>query len=153
MSIFHEVTDRLALMGDFGWDNWSQFGKVDVSVSTISVTTSVPFQDTYHTGIGGQYQLNPDWRLNAGFGYDSSMIKDQDRPVTLPVGATYKYGFGAEWQATEKYNIGMNYELTWPGDLPVHNNALLPGPVASRGNVAGSFNNTTLHFFAFNVRF
>jgi long-chain fatty acid transport protein len=153
VSIFHEVTDRLALMGDFGWDNWSQFGKVDVSVSTISVTTSVPFQDTYHTGIGGQYRLNPDWRLNAGFGYDSSMIKDQDRPVTLPVGATYKYGLGAEWQATEKYNIGMNYELTWAGDLPVHNNALLPGPVVSRGNVVGSFNNTTLHFFAFNVRF
>jgi hypothetical protein len=65
----------------------------------------------------------------------------------------YKYGLGAEWQATEKYNIGMNYELTWAGDLPVHNNALLPGPVVSRGNVVGSFNNTTLHFFAFNVRF
>lgn len=153
VSIYHELTDRLALMGDFGWDNWSQFGRVDISVSSTSLTTNVPYQDTYHTGIGAQYRLNPDWRVNTGFGYDTSMVKDQNRSVALPVGATYKYGLGAEWQATEKYNIGMNYELTWIGDMPVNQNAALPGPLVSRGNVVGSFNNTAFHFFAFNVRF
>jgi long-chain fatty acid transport protein len=153
VSVFHELTDRLAVMGDFGWDNWSQFGKVDVSVSTTSLTTNVPYQDTYHGGIGTQYRLNPDWRINTGFGYDSSMVKDQNRSVALPVGATYKYGLGAEWQATEKYNIGMNYELTWAGDMPVNQIAALPGPLVSRGNVVGSYNNTAFHFFAFNVRF
>ena len=153
VSVFHELTDRLAVMGDFGWDNWSQFGKVDVSVSTTSLTTNIPYQDTYHTGIGAQYQLNPDWRVNTGFGYDSSMVKDENRSVALPVGASYKYGLGAEWQATDKYNVGMNYELTWVGDMPVNQVAALPGPVVSRGNVVGSFNNTAFHFFAFNVRF
>ena len=153
VSVYHELTDRLAIMGDFGWDNWSQFGKVDVSVSTTSVTTNIPYQDTYHTGIGGQFRLNPDWRINTGFGYDSSMVKDQNRSVALPVAATYKYGLGAEWQATEKYNIGMNYELTWIGDMPVNQSAALPGPLVSRGNVVGSFNNTAFHWFSFNVRF
>jgi long-chain fatty acid transport protein len=155
VSVFHEVTDRLAVMGDFGWDNWSQFGKVDVSVNDTetSLTTNIPYQDTYHTGIGGQYRLNPDWRVNMGFGYDSSMVKDQNRTVTLPLGATYRYGLGAEWQATEKYNIGMNYELMWLGDMPVNQTATLPGSVFSRGNLAGSFNNTAFHWFAFNVRF
>ena len=153
VSVFHELTDRLAVMGDFGWDNWSQFGKVDVSVSTTSLTTNIPYQDTYHTGIGAQYQLNPDWRVNTGFGYDSSMVKDENRSVALPVGASYKYGLGAEWQATDKYNVGMNYELTWVGDMPVNQVAALPGPVVSRGNVVGSFNNTVFYFFAFNVRF
>jgi long-chain fatty acid transport protein len=153
VSVFHEVTDRLAVMGDFGWDNWSQFGKVDVSVSSTSLTTNIPYQDTYHTGIGAQYRVNPDWRINSGFGYDSSMVKDQNRSVSLPVGATYKYGLGAEWQATEKYNIGMNYELTWIGDMPVNQTARVQDPLVSRGNVVGSYNNTAFHFFAFNVRF
>jgi len=153
LSAYHELTDHLAVMGDFGWDNWSQFGKVDVSVSTTSLTTNVPYQDTYHGGIGTQYRLNPDWRINTGFGYDSSMVKDQNRSVALPVGAAYKYGLGAEWQATEKYNSGMNYELTWAGDMPVNQIAALPGPLVSRGNVVGSYNNTAFHFFAFNVRF
>ena len=155
VSVYHELTDGLAIMGDFGWDNWSQFGKVDVSVNDTqtSLTTNIPYQDTYHTGIGAQYRLNPDWRINTGFGYDSSMVKDQNRTVTLPVAATYKYGLGAEWQATEKYNIGMNYELTWIGDMPVNQTATSPGSVFSRGNVVGSFNNSAFHFFAFNVRF
>jgi hypothetical protein len=37
--------------------------------------------------------------------------------------------------------------------MPVNQTATLPGSVFSRGNVAGSFNNTAFHFFAFNVRF
>ena len=155
VSVYHEVTDYLALMGDFGWDNWSQFGKVDVSVNDTqtSLTTNIPYQDTYHTGIGAQYWLNPDWRINTGFAYDSSMVKDQNRTVSLPVGAWYRFGLGAEWQATQKYNIGMNYELAWFGDLPVTQTATLPGSVFSRGNVIGGFNNTAFHFFAVNVRF
>jgi long-chain fatty acid transport protein len=154
VSVYHELTDNLAVMGDFGWDNWSQFGKVAVSINetNTSVTTNIPYQDTYHTGIGGQYRLNPDWRINTGFSYDSSMVKDQNRTVNLPVGATYKFGLGAEWQASEKYNVGMNYELTWAGDLPVTQTPMLPGSVLSRGTVSGSFNNTAFHFFAVNVR-
>lgn len=153
VSAYHELTDRLALMGDVGWENWSQFGKVDVSVSTTSVTTNIPYKDTVHVGFGGRYRLNPEWLVNSGFAYDSSMVDDQNRSVALPVGSTYKFGLGAEWQATEKYNIGMNYELTWVGDMPVNQQAVLPGPVASRGTVAGSFNNSAIHFFSANVRF
>jgi len=155
VSVYHELTDRLAVMGDFGWDNWSQFGKVDVSIDETgtSTTTNVPYRDTYHTGISGQYRVNPDWLINTGFGYDTSMVKDEDRTVALVLGPAYRYGLGAEWQATEKYNIGMNYGLWWEGDLPVKQTPRLPGSAVSRGSVVGGFNNTALHFFAFNVRY
>ena len=33
LSGYHELSDRWAVMGDFGWENWSQFGKVDVAVT------------------------------------------------------------------------------------------------------------------------
>ncbi len=29
-SVYHEVNDRLALMANLGWQDWSEFGKVDV---------------------------------------------------------------------------------------------------------------------------
>jgi long-chain fatty acid transport protein len=32
LSAYHEFTDRWALMLDFGWQDWSQFGKVDIGV-------------------------------------------------------------------------------------------------------------------------
>lgn len=152
VSVYHELTDRLTLLGDFGWENWSEFGKVDVSVSTTSLTTDIPFEDTYHVGAGGQFRLNPAWLLNAGFAYDTSMVKDANRSVALPVGESYKFGLGAEWQPKGTYIVGFNYEFTWSGDLPVNQQAVLPGPVASRGSVVGSFKSTNVNFFAVNVK-
>ena len=62
-------------MGDFGWENWSQFGKVDVAVTggqnSPSLTTTTNYNDVYHVAIGSQYRLNPEWLLNGGFAYDS----------------------------------------------------------------------------------
>ena len=154
VSVYHELTDRLALMGDFGWEDWSAFGKVDVSVNDTqtSLTTNIPYQDTYHVGAGGRYRLNPAWLLNAGFAYDTSMVKDADRTLSLPVGPSYKFGLGAEWQATEKYNVGFNYEFTWVGDLPVTQQAVAPGAPFSRGTVIGEYKNANLNFFAVNMR-
>ena len=155
VSAYHELTDRLAIMGDFGWEDWSAFGKLDVSVTGgTSLTTNIPYQDTYHVGAGTRYRLNPKWLLNTGFAYDTSMVKDADRTLALPVGASYKFGLGAEWQATEKYNVGFNYELTWVGDLPVTQQAIAPGPgFFSRGTVTGEYKSVYLNFFAVNLRF
>ena len=69
LSGYHELNDRWAVMGDFGWENWSKFGEVDVSVvssTTTSLTTTTKYDDTYHVGIGTQYRLNPEWLLTAG---------------------------------------------------------------------------------------
>jgi long-chain fatty acid transport protein len=155
VSAYHELTESLAIMGDVGWEDWSAFGKVDIGINDTqtSLTTNIPYKDTYHVGVGARYRLNPDWLLNTGFGYDSSMMNDENRTVTTPIGSSYKFGLGAEWQATQKYNVGFNYEFAWAGDLPVTHNALLPGSAVSRGNVVGSFNNINLHFFAANLRF
>jgi long-chain fatty acid transport protein len=154
VSVYQEMTDRLAVMGDFGWENWSRFGKVDVSVSDTqtSLTTNIPYQDTYHVGGGVRYRLNPAWLINTGYAYDTSMVKDADRTLSLPVGATNKFGLGAEWQASEKYSVGFNYELAWVGDLPVHQKAALPASPISRGTVNGTYKNTSLNFFAVNLK-
>lgn len=148
-SVFHQLTDRLAIMGDFGWDDWSQFGKVEVSVadSTIqNVTVNVNYQDTYHGAIGALYRLTDVWTLTGGFAYDSSMVKDQDRTLSLPVGSTYRYGIGTLYQATPALQLGFSYELAWTGDLPVDQNR---GPLA--GRVVGEYPDTFLNVFALNL--
>ena len=145
-SAYHELTGAWAIMGDVGWQDWSRFGKVDVTVSTAnptSLTFNRNYQDTWHVGVGTQYRLNPEWVVSTGFGYDSSMVKDKHRTLDLPVGETYKFGLGALWQTTPTLNLGFSYELAWAGDMPVDQNR-----GALSGRVAGDFKNTALHFFA-----
>jgi long-chain fatty acid transport protein len=148
VSGYHELSDRWAIMGDFGWENWSQFGEVEVSVSggqnSPSLTTNIDYNDTYHGGIGTQYRLNPEWLLNGGFAYDSSMVSAANRQLALPVGATYKFGMGADWLMNQNLKLGFSYELAYSGDLSVSQNR---GPLA--GQVTGQFQNVIAHFFAF----
>jgi long-chain fatty acid transport protein len=149
LSGYHELNDRWAVMGDFGWENWSQFGEVDVSVvsnTTNSLTTATKYDDTYHVGIGTQYRLNPEWLLNGGFAYDSSMVSAANRGLAIPVGATYKFGMGANYLMSPKIKLGFSYELSYIGDMSVNINR---GPLA--GQVSGQFQNAMTHFFAFTL--
>ena len=143
---YHEFTDRWAMMLDFGWQQWSQFGKVDIGLTggnvNPSLTTNINYQDTYHVAVGSRYRLNDKWLVNTGFAWDSSMVKDQDRTVTLPVGQAFRFGLGTEWQASQKLNIALSYTLAYTGDMPVAQNR---GPLA--GTVVGSFPGTYINFF------
>jgi long-chain fatty acid transport protein len=148
LSGYHELTDRLAIMGNFGWDNWSRFGEVDVALTggalNPSLTTATNFNDTYHVAIGGQYRLNPEWLLNGGFAYDSSMVSAANRSLALPTGASYKFGLGTNYLMSPKVKLGFSYELSYVGDMAVSQNR---GPLA--GQVSGEFKDAMIHFFAF----
>ena len=146
VSGYHELSDRWAVMGDFGWENWSDFGSVDVSVvsnNTNSVTTATKYNDTYHVGIGTQYRLNPEWLLNGGFAYDSSMVSAANRQLASPVGSLYKLGMGANYLMNPNIKLGFSYEVAYSGDLSISQNR---GPLA--GQVTGDYKNAITHFFA-----
>jgi long-chain fatty acid transport protein len=146
ISSYHEFTDRWAMMLDFGWQDWSRFGKVEIGLTgtpaTLNATTSLDYQDTYHVALGSRYRLNQDWLLNTGFAWDSSMIPNKNYTVSLPVGEVFRFGLGAEWQATPTLNVAFSYELAYGGNLPVNQNR---GPLA--GSVVGQFPNTYMNFF------
>jgi long-subunit fatty acid transport protein len=40
--VYYDLTENLALMGDVGWQNWSAFGKVDVSVDSAGAHLGFP---------------------------------------------------------------------------------------------------------------
>lgn len=146
VSSYHEFTDRWAMMLDFGWQDWSQFGRVEIGLTgptaTLATTTSLDYQDTYHVALGSRFRLSETWLLNTGFAWDSSMIPNKNYSVSLPVGQQFRFGVGAEWQANPKLNIQFSYELAYGGDLPVNQNR---GPMA--GSLVGQFPNTYVNFF------
>ena len=114
VSGYHELSDAWAIMGDFGWENWSQFGKVDVAVTgghnPPSLTTNIDYKNLSRGGRQ-PYRLNPEWLLNGGLAYDSSMVSAANRSIALPVAANYKFGMGANWMMNQKVKLGFSYEL------------------------------------------
>ena len=144
LSGYHELNAKWALMADVGWQNWSQFGEVAVGVDSAnpkSLTANLNYQDTWHGAIGAQYRASEKWLLSAGVAYDSSAVSDANRTLSAPMGQAYRFGLGAQWQISEKVNLGAAYEFMWVGDMPVTQNS------AYRGNVSGGFNDTWFSFF------
>ena len=142
-SFYSDVSPKWALMGNVGWQDWSQFGRVDVGVATnppASLTTSLPYKDTYHGALGAKRHMGEKWLVSVGVGYDSKMVEDADRSVALPTGETWRYAIGAQSKMSEKFELGFGYTFVSCGNMPVDQNR---GPLA--GRVAGTYDNAVIH--------
>ena len=147
-SVYHELNDRLALMANLGWQDWSEFGKVEVSVSNtrVDLTTDLDYHDTWHVALGAQYRVAEPWLLTAGIAYDSAMIDEEDLGPTLPVGESWRFALGGRYSWSRDLTFGAAYELAWAGDLDMD---VERGPLA--GRVSGTYESTAIHFVALNA--
>jgi long-chain fatty acid transport protein len=115
---YHELNDRWAIMGNLGWQDWSEFGKVGVAVAsenTSSLTINRNYKDTWHVAVGAQYRVADPWLLTAGVAYDSSMVDDKDRTPDLPLGEAWRFGLGARYDWSKKLALGVGYTFLWSG--------------------------------------
>ena len=146
-SAYHDLNDRWAIMGNLGWQDWSEFGKVGVTVAsedTSSLTLDRNYKDTWHVAVGTQYRVADPWLLTAGMAYDSSMMDDEDRTPDLPLGEAWRFGLGARYDWSKNLAFGLGYTLLWSGDLDMDVNR---GALA--GRVSGTYENTSMSFINF----
>jgi long-chain fatty acid transport protein len=149
-SWYYAVTDQLALMGNFGWQNWKEYGEVDVTISsdtTRSATTDAHFQDTWHQAIGLQYRLARPWLLSAGFAHDSAPVSKFHRTPTAPYDETFRYAAGLQYDWSDRVTVGAAYEFLDLGAAEIAN--LRRGPLS--GTLDGDYSSNHVHFIALNV--
>lgn len=144
-SAYSEMDSHWALLASFGWQDWSEFGYVEVgldnNLNPVSLTANLDFKDTWHMAVGAQYRLNPAWRINFGLGYDSE-FQDAEVAPTLPVNAAWRFGLGAQNQHSEKFSWGLATEYIYGGNLDVDDRSLIPAALGGRGDLVGSYNAT-----------
>jgi long-chain fatty acid transport protein len=148
-SAYHEISDSFALMGNVGWQEWSKFGMVGVSVSSenpISLTADRNYDDTWHAALGCQLRITKPWLMSAGVAYDSAMVKEEDLTPDLPAGESWRFALGAQYRQSEKLTIGCAYGLMWIGDLDMD---VSRGPLAHR--VTGTYEDSAIHIMNVNL--
>ncbi len=146
-SFDHGLDDRWSLLGNVGWQDWSEFGKVDLQVSTTSLTVNGNWKNTWHAALGAQVKTGPTWSVSFGAAYDSSSIDDSARTPTLPIGAAWRLGVGGRRAMSEKLDLAIAYELAWGGSLSMSQTSR---PLA--GDLVGSYDNSAMHFLSASLR-
>jgi long-chain fatty acid transport protein len=150
---YQELSPKWAIMADLGWQQWSQFGEVQVGVDTTFtgsphvVTGNLKYQDTWHGALGAQYRLSDKWQFMGGVAFDSSAVDSANRTVTLPMGQAWRFGVGASYQLSQAINVNAAYEFLWAGNMAVTQGS----DASSRGQVSGSFNDSWFCFATLNL--
>jgi len=151
VSFYHELNSQWALLGNFGWQDWSQFGKVDVSFKETSLTTDLDFKDTWHGALGVQYRISEPWLITGGVAYDSSMMDDSNRSPALPLGWAWRFALGGQYAWSKTVQVGLAYEYLYSGSPDISKKSELPVALGGRGDLSGNYSNMSIQFFSANV--
>ncbi|WP_338556960.1 outer membrane protein transport protein [Erwinia sp. E_sp_B04_7] len=110
-SLYHDFNDRWAIMGDIGWQDWSEYSNSEIRVSGRPVSGHDRLRDTWHLALGTQFRATDEWTFNTGVAFDSSFYRNQnDTSLTMPSGDTWRWGVGTRYQLDKTSSIGAAFE-------------------------------------------
>ncbi|RPJ12826.1 MAG: hypothetical protein EHM37_08395, partial [Deltaproteobacteria bacterium] len=134
VSGYHQLTPRWAIVGNIGWQEWSEFGKQEISLvssNSRSFTKDLDYDDTWHFALGAQYRFAPEWLWSFGAAYDTSPVdSDKDRTPDLALDRQIRLATGLQYDWNEDVTIGAAYEYIDLGDGGIdRNDGPLKGPL------------------------
>jgi long-chain fatty acid transport protein len=145
----YQLTPAFALMGNVGWQNWSQFGQTQLGISAQTQKTlavDLHYTDTIQIAFGGQYRIADRWLWSAGFAYDSAPVSEENRTPNLPLDRQLRYGTGIQYEINDDFVLGIANEVMDGSNAPYD---IKRGPLA--GRVQGDFSSNIINFLGINL--
>ncbi|WP_148253238.1 OmpP1/FadL family transporter [Aidingimonas lacisalsi] len=142
LGVYHQLTDRLALMANAEWTEWSSFDELVVQFddNTPDSRTEENWDDTWAFSVGANYTLNPQWILRAGLGIDESPVPSAEyRTPRVPDADRRWASLGATWMPNDNLGISAGYMRVFADDGDIDQDATPTNENASRGNLSGSY--------------
>lgn len=103
LSMVHDINKQWSVMGDLGWQDWSQFGSPQITVVGHESHKNNRLKDSWHTATGAQYQITPASNIGVAVSYlhmQSSHVKSPeivsgsyDHPYLWFASVNYSYQF------------------------------------------------------------
>jgi long-chain fatty acid transport protein len=153
-SFYRQANDKWAVLGSAGWQQWSEFGRVEISIDDASnpksLTTNLNFRDTWHGALGAQHHMGETWLMNFGIAYDSGFQNGADVSPAMAANWAWRFGAGGQHQVSEKFGWGFSAEWAYGGTLGVAEQSQVPVTAGGRGDLYGSYDNTGILFLSAN---
>ncbi len=113
---FHQLNNAFAVHYSVQWIEWDAFDKL--ATTTNTTLNEYKWKNALHYSIGSTYTLNEDWKIRAGYMYDSSAqdkktsisVPDSDRQW-LSTGFTYAFGQKASLDFGMTYLVGKDVQV------------------------------------------
>lgn len=150
VSGYHQLNDQWAVMANIGWQDWSEFGKQDLTLSSPTsrtFTKDLGYNDTWHFAVGAQCRIAQRWLWSVGAAYDTSPLDGDDkRTPDLPLDRQIRVGTGLQYDWNQDVTVGVAYEYLDAGKAKIDQDG---GPL--QGPLKGDYDPNVIHFLAFNL--
>lgn len=150
VSVAHRVNDRIELLGDLTWTQWSKVNQVPLIRSDGAGTGSTldtlvfNFDDVWRASFGVNYRYSGPWTLKAGVAYDQAPVPSAEaRTVRLPDNDRYWLSLGATYRMSPVSRFDFGYTYVMIKDADINNDQT----ARARGIVRGTYQASS-HIFA-----
>ena len=142
--ISHEITDKLTIMADVNWTQWSSFKNIRINYETIGGRqsynlTTINGNDTMFYALGGRYKYNDKFTIRTGIAYDETPVNDVYRTPHIPDGNRILLSAGLGYQITPSIGIDFGYSHIFIEKS--HINLTGAGENIHRGSLEADYNN------------
>jgi len=154
VSVYHEITPVVALMGTVAYDQWSDikyyYGQNYIQPPTpgnpsgkVNVVSQQNFVDTLDVSAGAHYKLNDKWLLRGSLKFESTPTRDANRALSFPDGRKIGINLGARYTVNKKVAVDMIVAHVFTKQVHINDfnpasGALSVGQVNTDINLAGA---------------
>jgi len=117
-SVYHDISDRIALMLDVTWTNWDEVQEIRVKRDSGAQRLSVwDWDNSIRVAVGGSYRYNDTWLLRTGLAWDETPIPDDSlRSPVVPGNDRTWFTLGANYRYTKQISFDFGYAHLFVND-------------------------------------
>lgn len=123
LSVRHQATPTLAILGTFEWSNWSRIGESTVSstgcAGGICDRLQLDYSNGYLLALGAEFAASPKLTLRAGLAFERAPVTDSVRDIAVPDSNRIMTSAGLSYKVTDSAVIDLAYSHLFMDDAPI----------------------------------
>lgn len=159
VSIYHELNDEWAIMGDYTWTGWNSLDELrfEFDSDQADSVTTFKWKNTSRVAIGTTYSpASSNWTYRAGIAFDESPIPSAEyRTPRLPGEDRLWFAIGAGYRHSDNLHFDFGYAYLDVDDPEIKKTASLvptPNEDAFRGSLNGDYD-ASVHILSAQLKY
>ena len=144
ISLFHQINDRWAVMGDLSRTGWESLEELRIRFDSgaADTVTTMNWENSWRYSLGVSYRHSDDWTWRAGIAHDQTPIPSAElRTPRIPGEDRTWLAFGFGYKVSDTFSIDMGYAHLWVDDPRINKVTALPTVDENtfRGSLVGEY--------------